>query len=119
MHATLDWEIDAPDFTKGLCAPSSAPLWDYDIAGEEPEDRDARFATSLAACDVCPLAQQCRTYAADNELSGLWGGQIIVPKPNDSVLRKCETCGQPVHGKRKDSKQLDAQKILCRVCLRK
>lgn len=118
MYA-LDWEIDAPDFTAGLCAPNSAPRWDYDIADEDPDDRNRRFDESLAQCDACPIKRTCRAWAEEHELSGLWGGQIYVPKPNDSILRKCETCGQPVHGKRKDNRALDTQRILCRICLAK
>lgn len=115
MYALDELEITAPDFTAGNCH-NLAPLWDYDIAGEEPEDRDARFERSLRLCDDCPLRTLCREYANNEELSGLWGGQIIPPKANAVMFVRCDRCNMPVHGKRKDNPRYQGIRVLCREC---
>lgn len=115
MYALDELEITAPDFTSGNCH-NQAPLWDYDIAGEETEDRDARFDRSLTLCDTCPLRAQCRAYADEEDLSGLWGGQIIPPKANATMFVRCARCRIPVHRKRKDNALYQGIDVYCRAC---
>ena len=45
---------------------------------ERPSKRDARENEAVALCKVCPVAQQCATYAhASKAEYGIWGGLTL------------------------------------------
>lgn len=116
MYAALEaWELDAPDFSAGNCA-RQAPAWDYDIDGEEPEDRNTRFDYALAQCRLCPLMAKCRAWSIEEGLSGVWGGRIVPTSEAGNMLMKCEQCRTPVHGKRRDAAANRGKTALCRAC---
>jgi len=56
----------------------------------EKRDREAR---ARVVCGQCPVQQQCRQYARENEEHGIWGGETdyeryVAGYFNDPVMRR-------------------------------
>ncbi len=43
--------------------------------GEQAEARAAREAVAGSICAVCPVIQECRSYARHHREQGFWGGE--------------------------------------------
>jgi len=43
-------------------------------------DTDAQYAKSL--CRVCPVIEECRTYALQHPVEGVWGGMTLSERKN-------------------------------------
>lgn len=93
-------------------------LWDYDITGEEPEDRTVRLNEGLAICRTCPDIEDCHAWALQNfqVVSGVWGGQIFVPMEDRSRFIKCANCTYPVFGADKRQGKYKGQTVFCVKC---
>jgi len=77
---------DTDWMTQGACAGAEDLLWDYD-AGTDGADRATKHATAIAICQTCPVLALCATYAAQNDLVGVWGGQC-----RDDGTLACGSC---------------------------
>jgi hypothetical protein len=76
---SVDW------MTQAACA-GQGFLWDHD-AGIEGSNRAAKHAAAIAMCQGCPVLALCATYAAQNDLVGVWGGEC-----RDGEERACGSC---------------------------
>ncbi|WP_406266053.1 WhiB family transcriptional regulator [Nocardia sp. NBC_00881] len=58
-----------------------APLFDLDVFGEDPEQREARHHRGVGVCRVCPVMGRC-SAAAENlgdQAQGIWAGHLRTP----------------------------------------
>lgn len=77
----------------GLCAVDNVwpeGLWDYSNANETTSQRDKRRALAERVCKDCPVKKTCAQYAADNGLSGMWGGLLFRPTGVGSSLQDAD-----------------------------
>lgn len=58
---------------QGLCAGKTELF--FAPPRERPGRRRAREATARAYCAVCPVTEECRSWARSNRENGLWGGE--------------------------------------------
>jgi WhiB family redox-sensing transcriptional regulator len=42
--------------------------------GERQPERDVRELKAKAICHGCPVRRECRDYAEDSRVAGIWGG---------------------------------------------
>lgn len=98
----------------GLCAVEGVwpqGLWDYSNQSESTSQREQRRALAERVCAECPVRERCAQYAADNGLSGVWGGVLFRPtgvgvsmqsanNANAHSLRKKRANGRSVGARR-------------------
>lgn len=77
MNATASDHLMAVADTRGPCADVSEPLWDDDVAGETPAERDARHARAIAICRSCTITAWCEARRQPWD-SGVWAGKLHV-----------------------------------------
>jgi len=119
-RAEVDWSV-------ARCAGAGTDLF-YPATTGGPRLAIQRVTAARRVCRECPILVDCRTYAREFELFGIWGGEIREPRWSARLfghyhyLRAmggpllCEGCGDPiVHGEtyRVDPK---AKTKLCRGC---
>jgi WhiB family redox-sensing transcriptional regulator len=57
-----------------------AACWGEDLVlffgpdGERQPERDVRELKAKAICHGCPVRRECRDYAEDSRVAGIWGG---------------------------------------------
>lgn len=74
------------DWMNWAACQSQDKLWDYD-AGTDGADRATKHAAAIAICQGCPVLALCATYAAQNDLVGVWGARCL----DDGTLA-CGSC---------------------------
>ena len=116
-HSTPYFFLPAPQprvlVEDGLCAvPDLWPqgLWDYSIRGETNTQREKRRRSAQRVCQVCPVRRLCAQYAADNDLSGVWGGVIFPPARRDSCADMgTNASARSLNKQRADGRSVGAQ----------
>ncbi|MDN5858793.1 MAG: WhiB family transcriptional regulator [Pseudonocardia sp.] len=66
---------------RAACA-GREPLWDLDVAGEDPDERRYRHRRAQAVCARCPALDACRAVATHpgrgaHRVEGIWGGEVL------------------------------------------
>ncbi|MDV8000761.1 WhiB family transcriptional regulator [Rhodococcus sp. IEGM 1408] len=64
-----------PEWTEAAACTGMAPLFDSPYSDEDTSAWLARRREAIAVCGTCRVLQQCREYAAENDLTGVWGGR--------------------------------------------
>lgn len=67
---------------EALCAQSDPDLWF--------EERTIRLAReAMAICNQCPVMEECRQFALDNEVDyGIWGGMTTAQRRREIRISK-------------------------------
>lgn len=94
-----------PDFPHAVCKGSAdASFWDFSVPRETvSQARIRRYNASVVCKKKCAHAQECRDWAAENNETGVWGGEIF-PTPHAAFL-KCSVCRRPML-KRKSKRRM-------------
>ncbi|MCQ4626088.1 WhiB family transcriptional regulator [Corynebacterium sp. CCUG 69979] len=99
----------------GLCAvPELWPegLWDYSVSGETTSQRHRRRALAESICEGCPVRELCAQYAADNGLSGVWGGVVFRPTGIGSSVEPGNNANARFLGKRANGRSVGARRTV-------
>ena len=72
------FEADAPPvdiaWTDRAVCKGRTPLF-FPPKAERPQARERREAKARRLCDVCVVAESCRTFARENHEYGFWAGE--------------------------------------------
>lgn len=88
------WTVGAasPVLPDAKCKGNTKPLWDFQVSdAEKPLVRSRRHNKAIAICGLCPERDRCLAWGIANEMSGVWGGVVLVP--NGRSYLRCDTCG--------------------------
>lgn len=66
---------------EALCAQSDPELWF--------EERTSLAREAMSICNQCPVMEECRQFAIDNEIDyGIWGGMTTAQRRRELRIAK-------------------------------
>ncbi|MEU7628669.1 WhiB family transcriptional regulator [Nocardia sp. NPDC049220] len=70
----------SPQLVDAACV-GMAPLFDYEIFGESPENQEARWWRGRGVCARCPVRIECSATAGrlGVDAQGIWAGLLRMP----------------------------------------